>query len=106
MTGEALSVEIHEPTGTVAATHPVGGVITFWSAKDRSLKRVLDMERPRGVTLSREGNRFLVARGLQTEVLALDAATLDPAGAPAMAQTFLSGSHLFNWTRLAAGLRH
>jgi hypothetical protein len=47
-----------------------------------------------------------VARGLQTEVLALDAATLDPAGAPAMAQTFLSGSHLFNWTRLAAGLRH
>ena len=26
-------------------------------------------------------------------------------GEGAMAQTFLSGSHLFNWTRITAGLR-
>lgn len=106
MTGEALSVEIHEPTGTVAATHPVGGMVTFWSAADRTLKRVLPMERPRGVTLSREGGRLFISRGLQTEVLALDPVTLDAAGAAVMDQTFLSGSHLFNWTRLAASPQH
>ena len=47
-----------------------------------------------------------VIEGVQTEVLALDAASLAPAGAAPMAQTFLSGSHLFNWTRLTAHLRH
>lgn len=105
MTGEALSVEIHEPSATVAATHPLGGMVTFWDAPTRSLKRALDMERPRGVTLSRSGEQFLIARGVQTEVLALDATTLEPVGANPMVQTFLSGSHLFNWTRLTAWLR-
>ncbi|MFN8753590.1 MAG: DUF1513 domain-containing protein [Betaproteobacteria bacterium] len=106
MSGEALSVEIHEASGTVAVTHPVGGMVTFWRAADRGLEGVLNMERPRGVTLSREGDRLFISRGLQTEVLSLDPATLDPAGAPVMDQTFLSGSHLFNWTRLADRLRH
>ncbi len=105
MTGEALSVDIHEPSDTVVVTHPVGGMVTFWSATDRSFKRMLPMERPRGVTLSHGGDRLFVSRGLRTQVVALDPATLDPEGAQVMDQTFLSGSHLINWTRAASELR-
>jgi hypothetical protein len=105
MTGEALSVDIHEPSDTVVVTHPVGGMVTFWSATDCSFKRMLPMERPRGVTLSHGGDRLFVSRGLRTQVVALDPATLDPEGAQVMDQTFLSGSHLINWTRAASELR-
>jgi uncharacterized protein len=102
MTGEALSVEIHEPSGTVAVTHPMGGMMTFWSLADHALVKQHDFERPRGVTLSRDGARFIVSQGTQARVLALDAATLAPLPDTAMDRTFISGSHLFNWTRLAA----
>lgn len=102
MKGEALSVEIHEPGATVAVTHPLGGMITFWSLADHSLLKRQDFERPRGVALSRDGARFIVAQGTQARVLAMDAATLAPLPETAMDRTFISGSHLFNWTRLTA----
>jgi hypothetical protein len=105
MTGEALSVEIHETSGTVAVTHPMGGMMTFWGLADHALRKQLDLERPRGVTLSRDGAQFIVAQGRQTRVLALDAAKLTPLPGSAMDRTFISGSHLFNWTRLSAPLR-
>lgn len=104
MTGEALSVEIHEPSGTVAVTHPMGSMMTFWSLAGHTLVKRVDFERPRGVTLSRDGTRFFVAQGTQTRVLALDAATLAPSPESSMMRTFISGSHLFNWTRLTAQL--
>ncbi len=104
MLGEALSVEVHEPTGMAAVTHPLGDMVTWWSADTRGFVKVMDRPRPRGVTLSRDGERYILSFGTQAELVHIDAKTLEPAGESAMTQTFLSGSHLFNWTRLAASL--
>lgn len=102
MTGEALSVEVHESTGTAAVTHPLGGMVTWWSTTDRQFKKVMDRPRPRGVTLSRDGARYLLSFGPTTELVEIDATTLEVVAGSGMSQTFLSGSHLFNWTRLTA----
>jgi len=104
MIGEALSVEVHEPTGNVAVTHPFGDMVTWWSTATRGFVKVMDRPRPRGVTLSRDGARYILSFGPQAELAQIDASTLEPSEEGAMKGTFLSGSHIFNWTRLTAAL--
>jgi hypothetical protein len=104
MIGEALSVEVHEPTGMAAVTHPFGDMVTWWSTATRGLVKVIDRPRPRGVTLSRDGTRYVLSFGPKTELVQIDAKTLEPTAGGAMADTFLSGSHVFNWTRITASL--
>jgi hypothetical protein len=101
MLGEALSVEIHEPTGVAAVTHPAGGMVTFWSLADFALRKQLDLPRPRGLALTRDGRRLLLSYGETAELVEVDPETLEPRPATALSQSFLTGSHLFNWNRLA-----
>jgi hypothetical protein len=104
MVGEALSVECHEPSGVAAVTHPNGGMVTWWSTGTGALVKVMDRARPRGVALTRDGARFLVSFGPAAELVEVEARSLEPVPGSAMTQTFLSGSHIFNWTRLAAAV--
>jgi hypothetical protein len=103
MRGEALSVEIHEPGGVAAVTHPAGGMVTFWSLEDFSLRKVLDLPRPRGLALTRDGRRFLLSYGETAELAQVDPETLELLPGTALSESFLTGSHLFNWNRLAPG---
>lgn len=100
MLGEALSVEIHEPTGVAAVTHPGGGMVTFWSLADFTLRKVLDLPRPRGLALTRDGRRFVLSYAESAELVLIDPETLEPEPATRLGQSFLTGSHLFNWNRL------
>jgi uncharacterized protein len=101
MFGEALSVEIHEPSGIAAATHPFGDMVTFWNLRDLRFVKRLDLARARGLALTRDGSRFVLAYGQGAELALLDPATLEraPGG---VSRSFLTGSHLFNWNRIAA----
>lgn len=100
MLGEALSVEIHEPSGVVAVTHPMGGMVTFWSLADFTLKKVLELPRPRGLALTRDGRGFLLSYGESAELVEVDPETLEVRPGTALHQSFLTGSHLFNWNRI------
>jgi hypothetical protein len=100
MLGEALSVEIHEPTGIAAVTHPNGGMVTFWSLADTKLLKVLDLPRPRGLALTRDGRRFILSYAASAEVVLVDPESLEPVPGTRLAESFLTGSHLFNWNRL------
>jgi hypothetical protein len=102
MVGEALSVEVHEPSGVAAVTHPDGGMVTWWSTASRALVKVMDRAKPRGVILSRDASRFFLSFGPAAELVEIDTSTLEPVEGSGLSQTFLSGSHLFNWTRLTA----
>ncbi len=100
MFGEALSVEIHEPTGVTAVTHPFGDMVTFWSLRDARLLKRLDLPRARGLALTRDGRHFVLSYGSTAELALVDPETL--ALVPGqVSQSFLTGSHLFNWNRIA-----
>ena len=100
MAGEALSVRVHEPSGIAAVTHPLGAMMTFWSLRDARLVKVLDLPRARGLTLTLDGSRFVVSYGTTAELALIDPATLELETAGGVSRSFLSGSHLFNWSRL------
>lgn len=100
MHGEALSVEIHEPSGIAAVTHPNGGMVTFWSIAELKLLKVLDLPRPRGLALTRDGRYFILSYAESAELVLVDPGTLEPVPGTGLHQSFLTGSHLFNWNRL------
>jgi uncharacterized protein len=100
MIGEALSVAIHEPSQIVAVTHPFGDMVTFWSMRTFDFLKKLDLQRARGVTLTQDGKNFLVTYGPATDVVEIPPGTLAPARDSVLTQSFLSGSHVFNWTRM------
>jgi hypothetical protein len=103
MTGEALSVQVHGPSGVVAVTHPLGSMVTFWSLRDARLLKVLDLPRARGLALTLDGSRFVVSYGTSAELAWIDPETFELDGRKAVSRSFLSGSHLFNWSRLSRG---
>lgn len=100
MFGEALSVDIHEPGRIAAVTHPFGDMVTFWSLADFRLVKRLELPRARGLALTRDGRHFILSYGQGAELALIDPATLErmPGG---VSRSFLTGSHLFNWSRIA-----
>jgi uncharacterized protein len=100
MYGEALSVAIHEPTQIVAVTHPFGDMVTFWSMRTFAFLKKIELPRARGVTLTQDGRNFIVTYGPTTDLAAISPSTLTPARESVLTQSYLSGSHVFNWTRM------
>ena len=99
MFGEALSVVIHEEAGIAAVTHPTGNMNTFWSINDRKLIKVLNMPNPRGVTLSVSEEQFLVSFGAQANFAQVSVASLDLIKSSNIPKSYLTGSHIYNWSR-------
>ncbi|MEO8630550.1 MAG: DUF1513 domain-containing protein [Betaproteobacteria bacterium] len=100
MFGEALSVAIHEPSGTAAVTHPGGNMVTFWSTRSATLLKVLDLPFARGVALTQDGENFIVSYGATADIVQVAPDTLEPVRSSNISQSYLSGSHVFNWTRM------
>ena len=99
MKGEALSVAIHEDSGTAAVAHPDGGMVTFWSMQKGTFIKAMDFPRPRGVTLNREGSAFFISYGSDTCLGKVDATALQLDEINVRKGTYQSGSHIFNWLR-------
>ena len=99
MTGEALSVIIHNARNIAAVTHPDGNMVTFWSVSDRRLLKVIRLERPRGVTLTLDEKTFVISYGADTSIMLVDAESLSTKPDENIALTYLSGSHIYNWSK-------
>lgn len=99
MQGEALSVAIHPESGIAAVTHPDGGMVTFWSTRDRRLLHSVELPHPRGVTLTSDHQSFVISYGETTSLLRLDAESFAADTRNAIPNTMISGSHLYNWSR-------
>jgi hypothetical protein len=103
MKGEALSVAIHQDVAMV--THPTGNMLTCWSTKDRRLLKKIDLPIPRGVTLTCDNRYFVVSYGPQASVVQIDTRNFELSKMTASHATYLTGSHLYNWSKMTAGLR-
>jgi len=69
MAGESLSVCIHEPSRTAIATHPAGGMLTFWNLDTGALFGMLETPYARGVTLTLDQRYFVVSFGVAAQLL-------------------------------------
>ena len=104
MAGEALSIQIHHPSQIAAVTHPSGTMVTFWSLRNARLLKALDLPRARGLALTLDERRFVVSYGTSAEIAFIDPARLELESSGGLSRSFLSGSHLFNWSRLVRPL--
>ena len=82
MIGETLSVALHEPSGTIAATNPEGHLLSFWSIADGSSRGHLRIPNPRGVALTLDGHELVVSFGAQGKLVRIDVNTLQPVDVP------------------------
>lgn len=104
MRGEALSVAIDTASGIAAVTHPDGGMITFWSIADRSLRKVIELPHPRGVELTADQREFVVSFGADASLVRIPVATLELDPAAIIKDSYITGSHIYNWSREMAEL--
>lgn len=97
MLGETLSVAIHEPSGIVGATTPLGHLVTFWDLASGELVKTLRVPNPRGIALSLCGREFIINFGTPPRAARVDAQTLQAVDAPGNRRGYLSlatGSHI------------
>ena len=96
--GETLSVAVHEPTRTVAATTPAANLITFWNLDSGKLVKSMPIEYPRGVTLTRPGDEFVFSYGkAKSNIVRVDARSLKPNESSRLENIGIGGSHLFRY---------
>ena len=94
MLGETLSVAIHEPTQTVAATNPDGDLVSFWDLETGELRRSLDLPRVRGVALTLEGSEFVLCYDTAPRIVRVDAASLKTVEGSERPDAYATGSHI------------
>lgn len=99
--GETLSVRIHAPTGVAGATTPDGNLLTFWDIASGELIRCYELENPRGIELTQDGEHFVVSFGFRQPAEAItlfSARTLEKVEGFDLDPTAITGSHLFSCT--------
>ncbi len=99
LTGETLSVCIHEPTGVVAATTPLGDCVTFWDVAKCSLVKKLDLRRARGVSLTLDQKYFVISHG-EVDVTLVTTDGLEPVAAEHFTGSLLTGSHIITYEKV------
>lgn len=99
MQGEALSVAIHSEANIAAVTHPDGNMVTIWSLQNRQLIKVIELEKPRGVELTTNMKNFVVSYGPTANIIQIPVATLEPDEKSVIPASYISGSHIYNWSR-------
>jgi hypothetical protein len=95
LVGEALSVCVHEPSGHVVVTHPYANLVTIWHLEQKRLLREIEMESPRGVTLTADDRRFVISHGPRASLELFDAQTLERVGSRGVGVA--AGSHIYTW---------
>ena len=102
MLGESLSVAIHQIIELV--THPDGNMISFWDTTSRKYIKKLELEIPRGVTLSNDGKYFIVSYGQMANIVNISTKELQLQSDSITEATYLAGSHIYNWTTMVQEL--
>jgi uncharacterized protein len=98
--GEALSGVIIPEHDLFVVTHPTPGLLTCWVLSSMQLRKVITLERARGVALSLDRKEFVVSNGSNAVLTRFDAKTLISLTAQVTRQTLITGSHLLNWAAI------
>jgi uncharacterized protein len=96
--GESLSVVIHGPSRTAAATHPYGDLLTFWSLDRGGLTGRMELSGPRGVTVTLDEQLYAVSYGADARLLLIQARPIRVLPDRQFIPGMFGGSHLYAWT--------
>jgi hypothetical protein len=96
MVGESLSLCIDDATGVVGVTNPDGNIVTFWDLRAKRFVKKLDLQAPRGLTQTLDGEYLVLSYGAGTLTL-LDPRQLAPVAEGRIETSMLSGSHIVAW---------
>jgi uncharacterized protein len=97
LVGESLSVAIHVPSRTVAATHPDADRITFWSLDRSEFAAQLELPGPRGVAVTLDYRYFVVSYGMEARLLFIQAEPFQVLADRRRATGAFGGAHLYAW---------
>jgi len=100
LTGEALSVIIDNKHRVAAITHPEANMVTFWSINKRELIKAMSVPQPRGITLSLDGNAFIISYDINTSVVKVKTKDLSADPDSILQPTYISGAHIYNWSKI------
>lgn len=92
---ETLSLCMDQKKGIVAATSPLGNLVTFWEMASGKLVRALEIENPRGIALTLDQKHYLISQGSKSNLIAVNAETLEVDPTIRLEQSAISGSHLY-----------
>jgi hypothetical protein len=95
MIGETLSLAVHAPSSTAIATTPDANLLTFWSLEQRRMVRSMDLEHPRGVTVTRDQRYFVVSCGVAPKLLYLSTKTFEADATRTVEGANISSSHIY-----------
>ncbi len=98
--GEALSLVIDEQRNIVAATHPNGNMVTFWSLEKRELIKAISVPNPRGITLSLDGKSYIVSYQENSSLVHIGSRDLIADTASIVQPSYITGSYLYNWSKI------
>jgi len=98
LTGEALSVIIDNKHQVAAITHPKANMVTFWSIDKRELIKAMSVPDPRGITLSLDGQSFIISYDINTSIVLINTKNLDADASSIFQPSYISGAHLYNWS--------
>lgn len=87
------SICLHPDTGTAAVSHRRGGQVTFWDSASARFLSSLPIRDAAGISLSADGERFVVSNGLG-EIHSIRADTLKPAATPVTIADTMWHNHL------------
>lgn len=97
--GEALSVVIDNKHRLAAVTHPDANLLTFWSIDKQELIKAMSVPQPRGVTLSLDGQSFMVSYNSDTSIIRIDTKSLNADADSITQPSYISGAHIYNWSK-------
>lgn len=94
MVSETLSLALHEPSHTVAATNPTGNLVTFWNYKKGSFIHSIELKLPRSIGVTRDQKYYVIGHGEDASVAWVDAENFNIIHKLEIKQAGFSGSHL------------
>lgn len=95
MTGETLSLAMHEPSGVVVATNPWADLVTYWSMPEqRFLGKLTGLKQPKGVAMTLDGEFFVITYGLDPHIVLVSTKSLKRIKGSDIPVN-ISGSHVF-----------
>ena len=96
MLGETLSVLLDRAHDVVLATHPLGHCVTVWRLSDGTWLETIEVQDPRGIAQTLDGEMYLVSHGHGPSVrLTAYARPSRQRLALAVDPSFLTGSHVY-----------